>query len=478
MERLIKDGKIKYKNSGDIAFSRLGIGFEKLDRGVFDPNKAYDKVAKIGVKRVRIQSGWARTEKEEGVYDFAWLDEIVDNLISRGLEPWMCLCYGNPLYTELAKPVFGAVGCPPISTDRERQAWIRYVEAVAAHFKGRVDLYEVWNEPDHSYSWRHCENEEFNDAVQLQNAVEYGNFASATAQAVKRVDGGAKVIGFAIANPRNLNYVSHAMSAGLYKYIDFVSFHMYSCRDNDRPEFIENLTNLVQSYNPDIRLIHGEGGAQSRSDGNGAMKGYAWTREKQRKYLLRTLICDLWKGVEFTSYFSTMDMIEALRGRIDDKASYLDYGYFGVLGAEFDENGISTGEYEEKPSYYALSTLAAFFTGDARAEKMTYKICTLASRRVGGNDCADATLKFYPFVLDDGSKALCYWNGTEILTTTYEGTVSLEVFGENADSMRLVDLRDGSIYRFDDTMVEKLGNNGIRLKNIPITDVPMAIWFR
>lgn len=478
MDRLTKHGKIEYKNSNEVGFSRLGIGFEKLDRGVFDPNKAYDKVAKLGVKRVRIQSGWMRTEKTEGLYDFDWLDEIVDNLLARGLEPWVCLCYGNPIYTDLAKPVFGAVGCPPISTERERSAWLRYVEATAAHFKGRVNLYEVWNEPDHSYSWRHCENEEFNETVQMKNAVEYGIFASETAQAVKRADGDAKVVGFAIANPRNLNYVSHAMSTGLYKYIDFVSFHMYSCRDNDRADFIENLTRLVQSYNPALKLIQGEGGAQSRSDGNGAMKGYAWTPERQRKYLLRTLICDLWKGVEFTSYFSTMDMIEALRGRIDNKASYLDYGYFGVLGADFDENGISTGEYTEKPSYYALATLAAFFGGNARAERIAFKVCQLPSRRMGGNDCADATLRFYPFALDDGSKVICYWNGTEILTSTYEGTVSLEVFGEKVDDLSLVDLRDGTLYRLPDEMVEKLGEIGVRLKNLPVTDQPMAIWFK
>lgn len=478
MERLINDGKIKFKSSKEISFSRLGIGFEKLDRGVFDPNKAYDKVAKLGVKKIRIQSGWMRTEKEEGVYDFAWLDEIVDNLLLRGLEPWICLCYGNPIYTNLAKPVFGAVGCPPISTERERAAWVRYVEATVAHFKGRIFLYEIWNEPDLAYSWRHSENEEFNDAVQLKNAVEYGEFASATAQAVKRTDSDAKVIGFAMANPRNLNYVAHAMSTGLHKYIDFVSFHVYSCRDNDRPDFIQNLTKLVHSYNPVIRLIQGEGGAQSRSDGNGAMKGYAWSEEKQRKYLLRTLICDLWNGVEFTSYFSTVDMIEALRGRIADKESYLDYGYFGVLGAEFDENGVSTGEYREKPSYYALSVLSTLFAGKAEAYDMIFKYVSLPSKRMAGNDCSAPTLRFYPFKLDDRSSLLCYWNGTEILTTTYEGTVSFEVFGEKTDNISLVDLRDGSLYRLPDSMVENLGEQGIRLKNIPVTDVPLAVWFK
>ena len=93
---------------------------------------------------MRIQSGWARTEKEKGVYDFAWLDSIVDNIRSRGMGPWLDLCYGNPLYTDLAKPVFGAVGCPPISTEEEMQGWLHYVKATVAHSHGKLGLYEIW----------------------------------------------------------------------------------------------------------------------------------------------------------------------------------------------------------------------------------------------------------------------------------------------------------------------------------------------
>ena len=65
MQRLQKIGKIKQKHSSEIKTSKSGIGFEKLDRDVFDPEKAYDKVADIGVKWVRIQSGWAKTEKQK-----------------------------------------------------------------------------------------------------------------------------------------------------------------------------------------------------------------------------------------------------------------------------------------------------------------------------------------------------------------------------------------------------------------------------
>ena len=62
MERLIKIGKIQPKNSKEIKESRFGLGMEKLDRDEFDPNKAYDKVAALGVKWIRLQSGWQKTK--------------------------------------------------------------------------------------------------------------------------------------------------------------------------------------------------------------------------------------------------------------------------------------------------------------------------------------------------------------------------------------------------------------------------------
>ena len=47
---------------------------------------------------IRLQSGWAKCEKERGKYDFAWLDEIVDWAKAHGLECMLETCYGNPLY--------------------------------------------------------------------------------------------------------------------------------------------------------------------------------------------------------------------------------------------------------------------------------------------------------------------------------------------------------------------------------------------
>ena len=58
MEQLKKIGKVEPKKSTDIKTSRIGIGFEKLDRDLFDPEKAYPFFENLGVKKVRLQSGW------------------------------------------------------------------------------------------------------------------------------------------------------------------------------------------------------------------------------------------------------------------------------------------------------------------------------------------------------------------------------------------------------------------------------------
>ena len=190
------------------------------------------------------------------------------------------------------------------------------------------------------------------------------------------------------------------------------------------------------------------------------------------------MIEDLAEGVAFTSYFSTMDMIEALRGRIADKASYLDYGYFGVIGADVDEDGRASGAYTEKPSYYALQTLASLMRGNARPCDLPWHFEHLPSRRVNGEDTTAHTVQVESFTLDDGSKALIYWNAVDLLTATYEGTVSLNVFGISGDGIRLLDLKDGSVYTLPDGMVKPIGIHGVQFCNLPITDSPLAILFR
>ncbi len=102
---------------------------------------------------------------------------------------------------------------------------------------------------------------------------------------------------------------------------------------------VKALRGLCNRFNPNIEIIQGESGSQSKRWQRCNEKG-AWTPHKQAKQLLRHLMADLMTEVKFTSYFSCMDMIEALNGTVGDLVSYLDYGYFGVLGADLTHRDV------------------------------------------------------------------------------------------------------------------------------------------
>ena len=136
--------------------SKLCLGLECLERDLWEFEPVLPLIAASGVRQVRLQSGWQKTETSEGVYDFRWLDRIVDCLLAVKIRPFLCLCYGNRLYCEQPEkcPALqnGGVGHFPVVSERERRAWQDYVRATVAHFRGRIDQYEIWNEPQRKAS--------------------------------------------------------------------------------------------------------------------------------------------------------------------------------------------------------------------------------------------------------------------------------------------------------------------------------------
>lgn len=464
MQRLTKIGKISPKNSLDIKSSRIGIGFEKLDRDAFDPEKAYDKVAALGVKWVRIQSGWAKTEKTAGVYDFSWLDEIIDNLLSRGLKPWICLCYGNGIYDENAAKVYGAVGVPPIFSEKQQTAWINYVKALVSRYKDKVTHYEVWNEPDGIWCWKHG-----------VNARELGIFTAQTGKAIHEVFPEAQVIGL-VQCMADLKYACDAFNGtGMAENIDAISFHEYNHDESRIPERVNSLHGVADMFKKGIKIIQGESGSQSKSGGYGALRHHFWNEKAQMKQLARHTLMDLSTDVEFTSYFSCMDMVEALNGNAGDKSSYLDYGYFGVLSADFDESGFASGTYTPKPSYYALQNIASVFSEEYEAVRHA-PVMFFPSffEPYAQQDCASDEISKVFFERENGSQCLVLWKPTNILTTDYIGTVSMQIATQNKKAV-LADLCTGEVFSLPESILTDLNGGCLKLEHLPVKDYPMAL---
>lgn len=346
-------GKLKNKKSTEITSSRLGVGFECLDRDMWDPNQAWPVLDDLGVKWARVQTGWAKTEKEPGVYDFTWLDDIVDKLLERGVEPWLSISYGNQLYTdemntapsgepeELQKCSETGVGFPPIHTVEERQGWQNYVRKLVKHFKDRITHYEVWNEPDLLSFWK-CQ----------PKAAKYVDLVRLTAEPLREEQPDAKLIGGAIAwgmTVWSIKYLEDCMKAGLHELIDIITYHGYkSVPERHTTQEIAAFTQVINKYKPSLLYWQGEGGIQScvPSGGNsGALSKMKLSEDIQARMLLRRILLELHNGCSMNSWFHMADFAHYA----GDKRTY----HYGLV---YLEDG------SPKPAYYALQSLCTLLS--------------------------------------------------------------------------------------------------------------------
>lgn len=334
-------GKLKTRKSTEITSSRLGVGFETLDRQMWDPEQAWPVLNDLGVKWARVQTGWARSERVPGVYDFGWLDEVVDKLLARGVHPWLSFSYGNPVYSPESSET--GVGYPPIRTEGEREGWRNFVGALTAHFRDRVSHYEVWNEPDLTSFWK-----------PLPRASDYVDLVRITAGAVREKMPEAKIIGGAIAwgmTVWSLKFLEDCCEQGMHELIDIVTYHGYkSVPERHSAQEFAAFYHLLQKYKPSLIPWQGESGMQSRlpEGGNaGALAQMVSSEAIQARMLLRRFLLELHNGCQMSSYFHMADFAHYA----GDRRTY----HYGLIRLE---------DGTPKDAYRAMQTLATLLCDD------------------------------------------------------------------------------------------------------------------
>lgn len=300
---------------------RWSIGCECLDRDMADFSQYGSYVGQLGVANARIQSGWAKTEKVKGEYDFAWLDEIVDGLLAQNIQPWMCLCYGNPLYGS------GLTLGNAIPSDAAiLKAWEKYVRATVEHFKGRIQCYEVWNEPNISVNKGHPER--------------YVKLLKATYPVIRKADPEARIAAFALAS-LDYPFIDSALKSLPKGSFDIVTLHKYFENPDEGDYDFRLLTERIHAFDPSVKVIMGESGCPSELGWDHALKYNEWTEYSQAKVVLRRMACDFALG-QPSSIFTMVDLV------------YPDFRQsFGLLCTSLKGRVIY-----KKPSFYAVRNMA------------------------------------------------------------------------------------------------------------------------
>ncbi|MBP5232312.1 MAG: hypothetical protein J6333_02790, partial [Planctomycetes bacterium] len=462
-------GKLRHVPAAEIKESGVSLGFECLDRDLFDPEPCYDRIAAIGVKRARVQTGWWKCEKEKGVYDWTWLDGVVGNLEKRGIKPWFNVGFGNKLYM---KDTFGeaSVGFVPIHYGPEcEQAWKNFCRALAEHYRGRVSEFEIWNEVNGKSFWRPKE----------PNPAEYARLVQITADAIRAAQPEARCGGCVMGFPKPF-LIEFKKSGGLAK-LDFFSFHPYDPHPEQgwatRVTWLRDFFRGAGFGGKDVAPWQGESGFASWVPEKYWQSRFVRESERaQATWLLRRYVLDFSLGLELSSYFQTADMMKKGYQMGQNEQSAMKVARQGVL------NGLT---YTPKPAFQALASVAAVFRDGVRP--------VADQRFVAWQDSARSPKERHARLENAAVRCLTFAKGRTPYHVYYmpadpqygwadkEAHTTLELFHfADLDDLRspvLVNLLTGDAFALP-LRGDAAAHGAVYVDNLPLCDAPMLVCDR
>ena len=322
-------GWLDSRHAKEIASSPWSIGCETLDRDYAKFSVYKDYVGELGAKHARLQSGWAKTEKEKGTYDFAWLDYHVKGLTEQNVRPWICLCYGNPIYGSTIN--LGSGLAPVVRSEEAFSAWLKYVETTVTRYKNSVNEWEIWNEP-------------------FGQGKDYAVMVLKTAALIKKIQPEAFVLVTAITDKDRVDVLDALKAANSLDLVDFWAYHPYTGNPDTSYAWVERSQKLLAAYNPKYKLYQGEVGCPSILEWTHALAQYPWTEYSQAKWNLRRMAGDRVRNIPCNVF--TM---------IDLRYTNMQQS-FGMIRSNLQLQFIY-----KRPTFYAVQHMMTFFDDAVKA---------------------------------------------------------------------------------------------------------------
>lgn len=435
---LKKIGTLIPKPVDQLETSMWSLGCETLDRDLANWEAYKGYLVPLGIKRIRLQGGWNRTEKKKGEYDFEWLDRIVDSAHELGLEVCLETSYNNRLYEP-----GGATGPGGKLPEGEETlaAWDRWVEAMARRYSAKgVKEWMMYNEPN------------LNKANTLEMIVENN---VRTAAIIKRVDPEAKIGAFVLAGQRTdaiKTMLEMIKARGKLDLFHWAIYHGYSGNPDRLNERMAEFNAMLAEVAPKIKAWQGEAGCASE-EVQYALSGIDWTEYSHAKWNARRMLCDIGHDIE-SSVFT-----------ISDVSYHKDFiSRYGLLKTSPDNAIIRV-----KSAYYTVQNVVTAFN-DALERLPDYALT------IEGTEKALTWFAFRD--RKSGLDVVALWDGTEIPSNHSEiETVQVTVKGGRFKEPVWVDLITGNLYEIPAGQVTVAGDT-VAFKDVPVYDGPAAIMDR
>jgi hypothetical protein len=180
-----------------------------------DIDTTLDTLQSIGVQDIRIFVPWAFVEPVQGVYNWSYLDEVVDAATARNMGV-LAEVSATPAWDTPSGTIPGAG--TPNPTD-----YASFLTQVATRYGTDISSYEIWNEPNYVASY---------DPI---DPATYTALLKAAYPAIKAVDPSATVVAGALGSVVSfgnltldpVTFVQDMLADGAAGFFDALSFHPY-----------------------------------------------------------------------------------------------------------------------------------------------------------------------------------------------------------------------------------------------------------
>jgi hypothetical protein len=295
------------------------------------------RLKELGVHRIRTDFTWATIEPARGTFDFSAHDPLVAEATSHGVDVLAILDYGALWATS-------APGADEYFPPDHPADFATYAAAVAQHFHGAVDEYEVWNEQNNGVSFWHGGNFD-------GDPVKYGALLAATTTSLLAAQPSASVaFGGTVYDyfPPGPDFVAQAYAAtdGLAAKVPVCAMHAYEKlgstagpEDTGETPLDQKVATmsgvLAASGAPPVPIWITEIGWPATDDP---------TARQQARYDVRAVILGALAGADRV-YVYTLE--EGPNGTDD----------FGIIGYADWDAGADAAAPADKPAFVALEAL-------------------------------------------------------------------------------------------------------------------------
>lgn len=196
-----------------------------------------ETLARAGVHVLRVSFGWDDLEPQRDHYDFSPVDRVLPVAEELGIRLIPYVCYTPTWLAAEGAQASDVYRSPPTDVHEFEEI----MQLLAARYRGRLQTWELWNEPDNKEYW-------------LGTPAEYASLVAAGARGVRQGDPSARVVLGGIAG--HLEFLDELLTHhDVARSVDIVNLHSYV--ETWSPDPIESVTGYLQRAAEMVRK-HGE----------------------------------------------------------------------------------------------------------------------------------------------------------------------------------------------------------------------------